>query len=138
MSASAGPGHHTRAYKGLAKLQANGGRLSANTWTRTMMWAGTFATFLSSVAEPLVSAGLVTHHHDAFIITLKGMAHLGICVDEVAPEAPAVAGPAYIPPRRTLCQQGLGRRPTTREGALDYRDIPSRVGDQYLPHVKKA
>ena len=138
MMPSTGPRRESRAYKGLVKLHANGGSLSAHTWTRTLMWSDSFSTFLTAVVAPLEAAGLIGHYHDVFKITPKGLAHLGIAFGTPMPEPLTVAGGRYVPSQRTLSSKNMTRMPLTREGALDYRDIPSRVGDQFIAHGKKA
>jgi hypothetical protein len=45
-------------------------------------------------------------------------------------------GPAPAP--RPLSERNRARVSVLREGALDYQNIPSRIGDQLVPHKAKA
>ena len=51
-------------------------------------------------------------------------------------EVNATVGPAPTP--RPLSERNRARVRVLREGALDYQDIPSRIGDQSIPHKAKA
>jgi len=48
----------------------------------------------------------------------------------------AVVGPA--PAMRPLSERNRARVTVMREGALDYRAIPSRMGDVLVPHGAKV
>lgn len=45
-------------------------------------------------------------------------------------------GPQALP--RPLSERNRARVSVLREGALDYQDIPSRIGDQWVPHKAKV
>ena len=102
------------------------------------MWSESFSSFLNSIVAPLESAGLIGLYHDQFKITPKGLAHLGVDATGPMPEVLSVATAPYAPSKRPLSSKNMTRMPMTREGAFDYRDIPSRIGDQRVPHGKKA
>lgn len=59
----------------------------------------------------------------------------------LSPEAQVEQGIAtgrYVAPVRPLAECHRARLPVLREGALDYRDIPSRMGDVLVPHGAKV
>lgn len=50
--------------------------------------------------------------------------------------APSLVGPAAI--MRPLSERNRPRIRVMRDGALDYQAIPSRMGDNLVPHKAKA
>lgn len=136
MMAISAPGAGTRAYIGLEKLNQAGGSLSTLSWARAFGWSGSYSTFMTAVINPLLAREMVFLYHDHYKITEAGRARLGIAVDDAPVSAPTLAGAAYAPTPRPLSAKNMTRMPLTREGALDYRDIPSRVGDQLIAHKK--
>lgn len=90
------------------------------------------------IVQSLISAGMIFQRREMFIVSDDGLASLGVAVD-VVPRAEPLQVPArYVPPERPLSAKNMPHMRSTRDGALDYRDIPSRIGDQLIPHGAKA
>ncbi len=138
MSNQKGPCRATQAYQALEKLHANGGSMSAYSWTRSMSWTGSFETFIARVVTPLQNSRLIFLYLSDYKITDLGLAYLGIDADAAPEPQPVVAGAPYSPGIRPLSAKHIVRLRSMREGSLDYREIPSRVGDHVIPHGTKA
>ena len=129
------PRRGSAAATGLITLQGMGGMAMVSAWLRAKGWRASLALFHSDVVDRLVRAQLVVVEGQRLIITDAGYKYLGITVGGNA-DAPAAAptGPRYAAPKRTL---DVGRhRPARviRPGSMDYRDIPSRMGDELVPY----
>lgn len=80
------------------------------------------------IVHTLISAGMVFQRSEVFIVSDDGLEWLGVAA-EVVPRAEPLAVPSrYVPPMRALASKHLVNVRTMREGAFDYRDIPSLHG----------
>jgi hypothetical protein len=98
----------------LVKLYALTGAATVLEWRKAMKWRQPAAAFDHAVLIPLVSNGMIFRRGQNYCITDNGCEAIGI-----------------DPNRGSL----FGAIPF-RDGSLDYRDIPSRHGDQSIPHRK--
>lgn len=81
-----------------------------------------------AIYERLVASGCADLQRGVYSISRQVKRHF----DQLAQPEPlpgTVAGPAYRPTPKPL-DVSRSRMVATREGALDYRDLPSRIGDQ--------
>lgn len=84
-----------------------------------------------AIYERLVAAGCVESKDGMYSLRLQARRHLDQMTSP-APMAGTVAGPAYHPTPKPL-DVSRTRIVTTREGALDYRNVPSLVGSTRVP-----
>lgn len=132
-----GPRAGSSVYYWLVRLHENGGRASLQAWVEAAAWKGSKPVFERDAAR-LVVQRLVRLVGDEYVITEAGMQWIGIDLD-VPPSAPALpAGPRYVAPRRELSTNRALRLSMMREGALDYRAIPSLIGGHRLAYGTKA
>lgn len=83
-----------------------------------------------TVYDRLVGTGCVDLRGDVYSISMSARRHFDqLTKPAEAPRAPA--GPVYRPAPRPL-DTTRTRMVETREGALDYRGVPSRIGDQRI------
>lgn len=84
------------------------------------------------IVQSLVNAGMVFRRGQLFVVSDDGLAFLGV-VAEVVPRAEPLNVPErYVPPMRNLSAKYLVNVRSMREGAFDYRNIPSLHGDQRI------
>ncbi len=82
------------------------------------------------IVHTLISASMVFQRSEVFLISDDGLEWLGVAA-EVVPRAEPLAAPArYVAPMRPLASKHLVNVRATREGAFDYRDIPSLHGTE--------
>lgn len=134
-----GPRAGSRAHIALGALHSIGGQAVASVWMRAVRWARMVTPRdWDIIVQNLINARMVYQRGDIYMMSDDGLEWLGIPVDAPPVEVRPVAGPRYSPGIRPLAQERITRMPLTREGALDYRDIPSRVGDQLIAYGSKA
>lgn len=86
--------------------------------------------------QSLIDKSLVFKRRGVFIVSDDGLEFLGVVVAAV-PRAESLAVPArYIPPMRALSRRFMPSLNLARDGSLDYRAIPSRMGDVLIPYSK--
>jgi hypothetical protein len=128
------PRRGSAAATGLITLQGMGGMATVSAWLRAKGWRASRALFFSDVVDRLMRAQLVILEGERFIITNAGYKYLGVKIEGEA-EAPATpVGPRYAAPMRAL---NIGRhRPARiiRPGSMDFREIPSRIGDDLVAY----
>lgn len=131
--ASRQPKRDTSVAKALAALHQLGGAAPLMVWANACTWRAATCKFTDDIVGSLLSTRTVYLDNDVYKITWAGLAYLGVAPDpEPAPPAP-VAGPRYVAPIRALtCKNNW--RDVARDGALDYRDIPSRIGDELVEY----
>jgi hypothetical protein len=78
----------------------------------------------------LIAAGMVFRRARDYIITDDGLAWLGVRAGVVPRAEPTAVPTRHVPIRRQAWAH------LAREGSLDFRDIPSRMGDALIPHRK--
>jgi hypothetical protein len=88
------------------------------------------------IVQSLISNGMVFQRRQLFILSDDGLAWLGVAVDFVPRAEPLKVPARYVPPMRPLSRRNMPRLDLVREGSLDFRDIPSRMGDTLIPHRK--
>jgi hypothetical protein len=126
-----GPRAGSRAYAAMQTLCALGGSASAATWMKAGLWKTTVFDFDRTVIAPLTLDKHIHERNDLHILTDGGMVHIGEMEPPVAPVG-VVAGPRCAPPIRPLSSQHLVRVRSMRVGSFDYRNVPSRHGDQLV------
>lgn len=135
-SRSAGPRVGTRPCLALTALHRAGGIASQMQWIRAADCLTSAERFEVDVVYYLVNSGMVAVRGSAYCITPAGLAWLGRASQgDAQPSAPAqVAGPRYVPEKRSLSAANMVRPSLARPGSFDYAAIPSRMGDQRVPH----
>ncbi len=118
----------TAASNALVTLDGAGGTLSLERWRAIIGWKGSRTQFDQNVVDRLFRAGLITLDGSQVGMSKDGHKFVGLKGAETIQEPLHLAGPRYVAPLRQL---DLARhRPPRplRAGALDYLDIPSRMG----------
>lgn len=132
-----GPRAGSRAHSVLAYLQARGGEAGQTVLARVVAWMGSPLAFNEGVIGPLVREGFVSTRNGVVVLSKQG----ALFLNPPAPVDPAsvvlVTG-RYVAPQRPLSAQNRSRLASMRPGALDYRDIPSRLSSHLLQHGEKA
>lgn len=131
----AGPREGSRAYIALTNIHLAGGRGDLSAWLMACNWGGSIREFELVVIERLKFLQMIAVDGDNYAITARGLGHLRVDAAAPAVDAPVVAGPRLFVGDRTLSRKNMVRMPLTREGAHDYASIPSRMGDQSVPHL---
>lgn len=122
-----GPRAGTRAYIALVKLHSIGGQGKASVWMTAAAWTGSTRSFELAVSQ-LLAQRMIYQRLDLYILTEEGLGLLGIPVGAVPVTAPALVGPRYNVGIRPLSANNIPKVRVMREGAFDYRDIPSLHG----------
>lgn len=130
-----GPRTDSRAYFALQQLHNYGGTVIVQEWIVAVGWQATMGVFDRQVIGPLLQHGLIVKRGVDLVITGRGKAYIGAA--DPVPE-PVITPGTYVPPMRALAAKYMPRLAVIRPGALDYRDIPSRMGDLLIPHGAKA
>jgi hypothetical protein len=121
----------------LIKLYALTGVATTLEWRKAMSWRQPAGAFDTAVIIPLTQHDMIFRRGDNWRITDAGCRAIGIDPDVSCGGGQAVPPPAppamYSPP---LSRPSPFKAIPFREGSLDYRDIPSRHGDQTIPHRK--
>lgn len=86
------------------------------------------------VVTSLTRFGFIVESEGALKITAAGKRYLEPPVVKIGP-APEPVGSHYVAPMAPLSKRYSARPPVLRDGAFDYRDMPSRHGDQRLPYA---
>jgi hypothetical protein len=132
---STGPRAGSRPHTALVRLQALGGRLTLADWMRALEFAGKISSFERDVIASLTRYRLIGVDGPLFSITRSGLDELGIPVGASVPAAPALVAPRYTVPIRDLdLKRHMPRRMLAREGAMDYRNIPSVMFGERIPY----
>ena len=127
----------SRAFIALVKLHGLGGQTSLADWMGHVGFLSPVKQFKADIVNILKVRGKIFERNDVYHISDAGLVHIGVAVD-AAPVVPALPAPSRrAPPRSELRPQNITRLALMREGALDYRNIPSRIGDQLVPHGSK-
>jgi hypothetical protein len=130
-----GPRAGSRAHTALTGLFRLGGAADLRTWMNACRWSDSINEFQKVIIERLGLLGMVEVKVDTYSVTRRGREHLDIDADAPAPVPPVLVGPRAFFPARELSTKHMIRMPLTREGALDYATIPSRMGDVVKPHL---
>lgn len=126
-----GPKAGSRAYAAMETLYTLGGSASAAAWMKACLWKTSIFEFDRVVITPLTVERHIFERDEVYFLTDGGMMHIGEIEPPVAPVG-IMAGPRYVPPIRALSSQHLVRVRLMREGSFDYRNVPSRHGDQFV------
>lgn len=128
------PRRGSRPANALASLLSLGGKATIAAWYRAASFGITRLEFDLLVVERLVVDGLIKKEDDQVELTEAARVFLGV-------EKPAEAYVGKLPAPRV----GNGFKPlrarsamVVRDGAMDYRNYPSRIGDVYLPFGEKS
>ena len=138
MSKVAGPRVGTRAHKALTYLDgAQAGGISLGVLMKAVDWKRNGSDFNREVVDTLIQYGLAACCAEGVTITRRGELFLHPQAPQDAPQLQMVVG-RYVAPIRVLSAKNRPRVATMRPGALDYRDVPSRMSNQLKPHGQKA
>lgn len=133
--AGAGAGLDARERNALVKLNGlSAGQALQVDWQRRLKWQGTTVQFKNEIIASLQAKQFIFCRRfigrDIWLITDDGLRALGATPD--APGGLPVAAPT-LPDHRPLARRFMANfRDLAREGSLDYRNIPSRFGDQLV------
>lgn len=129
------PRKGSAAANGLTTLNGMGGVALAGKWRRTAGWKGTDYQFKANVVDRLVLCGLVSENDIQYVVTDDGRKFLGLTREADYEQSGVPAGPRYAPSPLSRAPRGRSRSPMViREGAFEYRDHPSRIGDERLAY----
>lgn len=131
-----GPREGSRAHRALKSLHEHGDMYEA-AWMIKAAYDRSPLEFHRSVVQPLLAWGLIQENGVSYRVTRAGRALLG--VPEVMEAARVVTPGTYVPPMgRPLSAKNRPGVRVMRPGALDFRDIPSRMGEQVVQYGAKA
>lgn len=86
------------------------------------------------IVQTLINTGMVFQRNDVFIVSDEGLVWLGVAAEVVPRAEPQTAPARSAPPMRPLSSKHLVNVRAMREGAFDYRDIPSLHGDERIAY----
>lgn len=135
---SRAPRDGTAAYAALQALHGLGGQANDRDWRqltqrRIRCQIGQWDTYV----QALINTGLVFQRNGLFIVSDDGLSWLNVAAPDVVPRAdPEDIPRRYVPPQRPLSSRHMPRMDMVREGSLDFLKIPSRIGDDLIPHRK--
>ena len=130
MSAHFGPRGGTRPDLAFRKLVQLGGRVGLNGWMNAMTWTRPITAFEREIINSLMRCHVVRREAGDYVVTQKGWDFVGRSTQaKVAP-----AGPRYVGKKLPLSPANMVRVPLARPGSFDYAAIPSRMGNQRVPH----
>ena len=132
-----GPRAGSRAHSVLVYLQAAKGEAAQAVLARVVAWLGSPRAFDEEVIGPLVRENFVSKRAGSIVLSERGALFLNPPAPQEPEDVVLVAG-RYVAPQRPLSTQNRPRLASMRPGALDYREIPSRMGDQWVQHGQKA
>ena len=132
-----GPRAGSRAHSVLIYLQAAKGEATQAFLARVVAWLGSPRSFDEEVIGPLVREDFVSKRGGSVVLSKRGSLLMNPPAPQEPEEVDVVKG-RYVAPQRPLSTQNRPRLVTMRPGALDYRDIPSRMSGQLLQHGQKA
>lgn len=124
------------AYEALLCLHQDGAEADIDAWMKSVDYTSK-AEFDYMVVLPLLSARLIRRSRAGVVLTKHGLNFLGKAAAVHVPGAVITPG-KYVAPMRPLSDKYRARLRVMRPGALDYLDIPSRMGDLLIPHGAKA
>ena len=129
------PRKGSAAANGLVTLHGMGGVAPAAKWQRIAGWKGTGYQFHANVIDRLLLSGLIVANDIQYVVTDAGFIFLGVKSDADDGQPGVPVGPRYAPPPLSRAPRGRSRSPMViRDGAFDYRDHPSRIGDERLAY----
>lgn len=130
MTAHLGPRADSRAYNVLVKLIVDGGEKHAADLRRACGGNLTPSEFQNTVLSRLQRLGFIRISETAAVV-ITGAGRCYIHPPAVVPEPERVIVPArYVAPMAPLAKRV--RLLVIRDGAFDYRNVPSRHGDQRI------
>lgn len=136
MAKHTGPREGSRAHRALKALHEHGDMYEA-AWMIKAAYDHSPSEFYRSVVQPLLGWKLVKEHGISYRVTPAGRACLG--VSDVPDVEPVITPGTYVPPMgRPLSAQYRPGLRVMRPGALDFREIPSRIGEQIIQYGAKA
>jgi hypothetical protein len=80
------------------------------------------------IIQTLINTAMVFQRRDVFLVSDDGLEWLGVAAEVVPRAEPMAAQARYIPPMRPLSTKHLVNVRSMRDGAFEYRDIPSLQG----------
>lgn len=128
-----GPRAGSRAYQALEKLYALGGTVNFPDWVKAAGWSGSASEFDRTVVGALTRGRHIFKGGNHYTITDVGIAHIGQ-VDRVEPSQAIIAPPTYVAPVQVLSARYRLGLALMREGAFDYRNIPSLLGAERVAY----
>lgn len=132
-----GPRAGSRAHSVLVYLQAAKGEATPAVLARVVAWLGSPQAFDEDVIGPLARDGFVSKRAAVIVLSEHGSRFLNPPAPQ-DPETIVLVTGRYVPPQRPLSMHNRPRIASMRPGALDYREIPSRMSGQLLQHGEKA
>ena len=124
----------TRPDIAVRKLLELGGRADLNDWMRAIEWGGTITSFERDIVNSLTRCHVVRIEAGQYVVTQRGLDYARPVVGAATSTAGQVASGRYVPEKRPLSVANMVRAPLARPGSFDYASIPSRMGDQRVPH----
>ena len=128
------PRSGTRSDVAVRKLLQLGGRSDLTTWMHAIGWSGTITSFERDIVNSLTRCHVVRIAAGQYVVTQRGRDYAGPVAGAATSTAGQVAGGRYVPEKRELSVANMARPSMARPGSFDYASIPSRMGDQRVPH----
>lgn len=127
----------TKTNEALRKLFALGGIATMLEWRTALKWRETIRAFDQDVIFVLVQHEMIYRRRNNWHITDLGKQAIGI--DPLSTCGGGDLVPAPVIPllnAAPLSRPSLTKSIPIRDGSMDYRDIPSRIGNNLLSHRK--
>ena len=133
------PRYGTGAHVALKALHVLEGQASDERWHAAAVKAlgvKGYAEQWAAIVQTLINTGMAFQRNGVFIVSDDGLEWLGVAAAAtVVPRAEPLHVPTrYVPPMRPLSAKHLVNVRSTREGAFDYRDIPSLHGAERVAY----
>lgn len=131
------PRRGSAAANGLSALVNIGGAARVVAWKRAVGSKASLNEFNEGVVGRLLRSGLIKLDDGTAVVTLAGRQYLGLEREEVLAAPPIPTGPRYIKPFTPLSQRSRSAM-VFRDGAFDYRTIPSLMAGVQIPYKSSA
>jgi len=127
------PRRESASHLALRALQNIGGVAAVSEIMRVRDWRGTQIGFCRDVIDRLERCGLINVVGAMCTVSDAGRQYMGIPVASV-PVAGVPVASRYVAPMRELDVRRLRSAGPIRTGALDYQNIPSRMGAEVVSY----
>lgn len=126
------PRRGSAAATALQSLYNVGGKITISEWMRVVKWKQSRMQFCRTVVDSLERAWLIQVSGEQCLTLPAARQYLGIPSSTLAPTQAEPVAPRTAMPFRPMQRS---RSPMViRDGAFDYRNHPSRMGDASVPY----
>lgn len=131
------PRHGTGPHVALHALHALDGQAIGARWheeARRSLGAKDESEQWDGIVQTLINTGMIFQRNGEFIVSDDGLEWLGVAAAVVPRAEPQRVPARYVPPKQSLSAKHLVNVRVMREGAFDYRDIPSLHGAERVAY----